>query len=296
MPPALSPFLAMGATDRDRTRTTLTMMVTARSRTARADDGGCGRHRQIRREDPPRRVDPTVTNDDAGSRKPFATYPGSKDAGGVAEKIIGAFPPHSIYVEPFVGGGAVLRRKAPSLSSIAIDADADVAAAWRRVRWPGLTFIHGDGLAWLERDARDLPADALVYCDPPYPRSTRSRKRLYRYEWTDDDHRRFLRAVVDLPCSVAVSTYPNAMYAAALAKWRPIEFQAMTRGGVKRTEVLYVRAIAHGIGRDHRFAGNDFRQRERIKRKASRWVAKFVGMPDAERDAILAALLQHRRV
>lgn len=227
-------------------------------------------------------------------QKPFPTYPGGKDAGGSAEQIIAALPAHGIYVEPFVGGGAVLRRKTPALSSIAIDDDAEVANRWRRAAWPGLIVIRGDGIRWMETTGRELPADALVYCDPPYPLSTRSKKRLYKNEWTDATHRRFLAAALALPCSVAISTYPNAMYAKALAGWTYHEWPAMTRGGV-RTEALYVRAVASGIGRDHRFAGHNFRERERIKRKAGRWVQKFRAMPSAERDAVLAALLQHRQ-
>jgi len=229
--------------------------------------------------------------------KPFATYPGSKDAGGSAERIIAEFPAHSVYVEPFVGGGAVLRRKSPALASIAIDDDADVVAAWWRVRAPGVTVKLADGIRWLEHEGRALPADALVYCDPPYPHETRTKRRLYRSEWGRGDHERFLCAVRALPCSVAVSTYPNDLYARELAPsrgWRCVQWQAMTRGG-KRTEALYVRAVEPGIGRDHRFAGRDYRERERIKRKAGRWVAKFQAMHLREQDAVLSALLQHRR-
>src|ERR1700752_2192642 len=82
------------------------------------------------------------------ARTLFPTYLGSKAGAGAAEQIIGHFPPHSVYVEAFLGGGAVLRRKAPALHSIAIDIDPEVVTRWRCVCWPGLDLVEGDAIAW----------------------------------------------------------------------------------------------------------------------------------------------------
>ena len=41
-------------------------------------------------------------------------------------------------------------------------------------------------------------------------------------------------------------------------------------------------------------AGLNFRERDRIKRKGQRWLAKFNAMPDAERAEILALLTGKR--
>ena len=40
------------------------------------------------------------------------------------------------------------------------------------------------------------------------------------------------------------------------------------------------------------FAGKDYIDRQRIKRKAARWAAKYEGLPPVERTAILATLLE----
>ena len=53
-------------------------------------------------------------------------YPGGKDAEGVYQRIINLMPPHRVYIEPFVGGGAILRRKRPAESSTVIDQDEGV--------------------------------------------------------------------------------------------------------------------------------------------------------------------------
>jgi len=41
-------------------------------------------------------------------------YDGGKGAMGCAQWIINQIPPHRVYIEPFLGGGAVLRLKAPA--------------------------------------------------------------------------------------------------------------------------------------------------------------------------------------
>lgn len=228
--------------------------------------------------------------DGDGSCGPFSTYFGSKAAAGVAEQIVSRMPPHGVYVEAFLGGGAVLRRKRPALASIGIDADARVIEAWRRVDWPGLELLNVDAIAWFEGPGLELPADALVYADPPYPHSCRQSRRRYRCELTEADHWRLLNALAALPCSVVVSSYKNSLYASMLGGWEHSTFPAMTRGGV-REEHLWCRSTlaAAGVGAQH--VGRDFRERERIKRKARRWASMLAAMPPGERGAVLSACL-----
>jgi DNA adenine methylase len=228
---------------------------------------------------------------DGRSTKPFDSYPGSKDAAGAAETIIGLFHPHSVYVEPFVGNGAVVRKKQPALRTIVCDRDYEVVEAWRRFNMPGVELHWGCGICWMLMYGGDLPADALVYCDPPYLMETRSGKRLYRYEMTAEQHGYLLDAAERLPCTVFISGYDSALYRERLAGWAHTSFPAMTRGGL-RTEHLWWRSSLASFGGDPRYAGKGFRERERIKRKApGRWAVKFRKLPPAERVAVLAAVL-----
>lgn len=45
-----------------------------------------------------------------------------------------------------------------------------------------------------------------------------------------------------------------------------------------------------GAAYSHAFAGKDYNDRYRIKRKAQRWKEKFEALPPAERMAIMVAL------
>src|SRR5712691_7390835 len=79
-------------------------------------------------------------------RWPPMGYPGGKAGAGVYQTIINQIPPHDVYVEPFLGDGAVLRRKLPARRSIGVETDPETLKLWARA--PGAE--NGDGVPDLE--------------------------------------------------------------------------------------------------------------------------------------------------
>lgn len=228
-------------------------------------------------------------------------YPGGKGVAGLWQWIISRLPTHAYYAEPFAGHGSILRRKPPALRSHVVDSDPDVVAWWRRLNLPAVEVLHGCGVSWMDRQIRRgvLGPEWVLYCDPPYPLVTRTKKRLYRQELTDRDHRRLLdacRAAAAAGACVLVSSYPNAIYAAALADWQRDEREVITRGGVLRTEVLWSNVTARpsstSLAVEYSQLGGDYRARERVARRIRRWVSRMKAMPPAERRATLLALLE----
>jgi DNA adenine methylase len=55
-------------------------------------------------------------------------YPGGK--GGVYQKLINIMPPHEVYIETHLGGGAIMRNKRPAKINIGIEIDPKVIAMW----------------------------------------------------------------------------------------------------------------------------------------------------------------------
>lgn len=227
-------------------------------------------------------VDAIVISSDAAGM----TYPGGKEAAGVYQKIINLMPPHLLYVEPFLGGGAIMRRKWPASRNIGLDLDPQVIAAWPPL--PRVEVRIEDALTFL--GTFQFPRDALIYCDPPYLLETRRSGPRYRHEMTTAQHEQLLAIVTRLPCHVIISGYWSPLYAQALREWRTIQFEAMTRGGTTATEWVWCNFQPGDALHDYRYLGRDFRERERIKRKTHRWKARLLKMPALERQALLAAI------
>jgi DNA adenine methylase len=225
-------------------------------------------------------------------------YLGAKTGSGVFHAIVARMPPHDTYIEAFFGSGAILDRKAAAARTIVLDKDpACVARAADRRDVEAMEGCALEYLAALACDPARLAAmgRVLIYADPPYLLSTRTGRHRYAHELTDADHVRLagiLRRLAELGCAVMISGYPSALYDDLYAGWATHEMQAMTRGG-PRTEKLWL-SFEPGAPHWHTFAGRDFTDRQRIKRKAERWARMYRALPAGEQLAILAAILSVR--
>ncbi len=95
--------------------------------------------------------------------------------------------------------------------------------------------------------------DVLIYCDPPYLLSTRS-KRLYKHEMmAEDEHSRLLDLLDQHPGPVLLSGYENELYADRLRHWGRESQVVAAESGRRRTEVLWINPIAAGWGQQSLF-------------------------------------------
>lgn len=226
-------------------------------------------------------------------------YPGSKTGSGVSERIIRQMPLHEIYVEAFAGRAAVFRKKRSATSSLLIDCDPAVCAHLRSYLATSedaevgrAEVMCGDVLDLVPSIQALQAPTTLAYFDPPYLRETRTRL-LYDFEFaTREAHTALLALILELPCMAMISGYKSELYAKILSgrRWRVVKIPTMTRGG-KRIEHLWCNFPEPDVLHDPRWAGRDFRERERIKKKQQRWTAKFNEMHPRERQAIAAALV-----
>lgn len=222
-------------------------------------------------------------------------YPGGKGGSGVYQAIINQMPPHRIYVEPFLGAGSVLRNKKPaSAGNIGIDVDTAVTSSWQGDEVPGLQIIQANSLEWLASST--FTADTLIYLDPPYLMHTRScQRRIYRCELErPEQHQQLLKIIKGLSCMVIISGYYSELYYQELVGWRTIQFSAQTRGGRTAKEWLWMNFPEPVELHDYQYLGENFRERERIKRKRLRWEARLQRMPAIERYAMLSAIQDFR--
>jgi DNA adenine methylase len=207
-------------------------------------------------------------------------YPGGK--GKTYQHVINLMPPHRVYIETHLGGGAVLRNKRPAALSIGIDIDDRVLARWSERQSQNVHLLCERAETFLQ--SYEFKGDELVYLDPPYYPSTRRQERVYRHDYSEQDHMRLLELICSLPCMVMLSGYANPAYAAALSNWRSSTFLSKTHVDV-RTETLWFNFDPPAVLHDPRYLGGGFREREATKRRGQRLQEKVHRMDPRERAA-----------
>ena len=94
-------------------------------------------------------------------------YFGSKATAGLCQALIALMPPHSVYIESHLGGGALMKRKPPAVRSIGIERDAQALEAFV-CAYP-VDLVHGcahDFLASFPFLARSWSTAIRPICRP----------------------------------------------------------------------------------------------------------------------------------
>lgn len=212
-------------------------------------------------------------------------YPGGK--GKCFQQLINLMPPHRVYIESHLGGGAVLRHKRSAEISIGIDIDPKVIERWNKT--------HSKDCILLQTDATDYLANypytgnELIYADPPYLPFVRRRTKVYRYDYTEEDHIKLLEILKQVKCMVMISGYQSLLYEEALSQWRKVSFMAKTHTDV-REECVWMNFDPPQQLHDVSYLGHTFRDRQTIKRRQSRIMERFTTMDPIERHGLLNLL------
>ena len=192
-------------------------------------------------------------------------YPGGK--GKTYPRIINLMPPHTIYIETHLGGGAVMRHKLPATEQVGIELNSAIAKKWQ-LKYPGVCdVLCTDAVSFLESAC--LPETALIYADPPYVSSTRRRSRVYRHDYSDRDHERLLNCLKEQRCMVMVSGYASPLYDSMLRDWRRISYRAKTHQDF-REEFVWLNYVSPSRLHDERYRGVTSRDRHTLRRRIRR--------------------------
>lgn len=99
-------------------------------------------------------------------------YPGGKGGDGVYQRIICQMPPHEVYIEPFLGGGAVMRHKRPARINIGLDLDATALAVTASTIVGAGDAAASSGIASLASLDDIAIADDATRCRHPSPETS----------------------------------------------------------------------------------------------------------------------------
>ena len=202
-------------------------------------------------------------------------------------QLLNLMPPHDTYVETHLGGGAVMRHTRPAKRQIGIDIDPVVIAKWQEIPDRPCEVICANALQYLGGLAVDK--NTLIYADPPYVGSTRKRSRVYRFDYTDDDHERLIECLCAKPCLVMLSGYDSELYKQRLSGWTKISFPAKTHTGI-REESVWLNFDPPNRLHDSTHLGKSFREREVIKKRRTRLQIRIGNLPVIEQHSLLTWL------
>lgn len=103
------------------------------------------------------------------------SYPGGKNGSGVYQRIICMMPPHRVYIEPFLGGGAIIRLKRPAAVNIAMDLHAPAVRAFQAALFDAIGDRTRSGVVRSADpgldDPRRRPTSAPPVADPSFVQS-----------------------------------------------------------------------------------------------------------------------------
>lgn len=206
-------------------------------------------------------------------------------------QIINLMPPHTRYIESHLGGGAIMRNKRPANEQIGVDINPHVIEKWGNIK-PGIcSLVNEDAVGFLERTTIDN--DTLIYADPPYHPDTRRRARVYAHDYSTEDHERLLDCLISLPCKVIISGYYSPLYESRLAGWSSHRFMAKTHTDM-REEWVWFNYQKPRVLHDYRYLGQNFREREMIRRRQERLRNRVNQLPPAEQVALYSWLEEKR--
>jgi DNA adenine methylase len=82
--------------------------------------------------------------------------------------------------------------------------------------------------------------NVLMYLDPPYTIDSRRRKKIYTYDYTDEDHEILLRLINESKAKIIISGYESELYNSRLKKWNMDKIITFDTVSNKRTECIWM--------------------------------------------------------
>lgn len=227
-------------------------------------------------------------------------YPGAKTNSGILQWLINNIPYHEVYYELFAGSAQLFRNKKSAKESVLSDIDKSVCKELKNLKLDAIIY-NTDARHFLNSFQEiycypigGKPSLAFIYLDPPYPKTARrSGKKYYTHEMLEDfEHKHLLQIIKTLPAAIMISTRQNELYDLVLHDWRKETFKTMGRQGVCE-EVIYMNYPIPSILHQYDYVGDGYVDRQRIKRKVTRFGNKIHQLPNYERHLFIQELIKN---
>ncbi len=220
------------------------------------------------------------------------SYPGNKNIDGVYHKIINEIPKCEVFRELFAGSAAIAAHVATSGAKIVLNYKSAEAYSFLTDAFPGAIVTNDCAISLIKQFPEKPNRPEVTFLDPPYRHGTRpNNTELYTHEMTDDDHVQLLSAILEKEQhhQFMIQHPDDELYNEKLSHWRKVEMTIRYHQKTSK-EILYMNYQRPLQLQLYNFLGKDFGERQRIKRKGDRHVARLLKLPDLERNYILQRL------
>lgn len=129
--------------------------------------------------------------------KPYATYNGGKAGNGTYQTIINHIPKCDVFIDAMVGNGGIFFNLNLPAITVINDIERSLIDRYNDTSATTAVIIECGDYTGIIAKYDEWRHKVFFYFDPPYLFETRkSPKRLYKHEWNEADHIKFLRLAV----------------------------------------------------------------------------------------------------
>ena len=115
-----------------------------------------------------------------------------------------------------------------------------IALASERLKHSKRTIVQIENRSVFELIPKYNRENVLMYLDPPYVLGTRKNKKIYKHEFSDDEHEELLKHIVCSKAKVIVSGYMNELYSCYLNSWRLEQKTAIDQAKNRKVECIWM--------------------------------------------------------
>ena len=198
-------------------------------------------------------------------------YTGNKNFPGVIEFLVNHLPKSERYFSLFFGGGGLETCKYTSGAKF-ICSEKNKECIKYQNDTAVIEFLdYKDLIDNFVFDGQDF-----VFADPPYTLNTRrSSRKYYKFEFEENDHIDFLNIIKPIEAKIMITHPACELYNEELKKWKKIPFEYQTRKGIFK-DCLWLNYSPEDIVLlNYDVLGNNFTERQAIKRQRKNIVNKF---------------------
>lgn len=103
-----------------------------------------------------------------------------------------------------------------------------------------INILNEDAIELIEKNNHE---DVLFYVDPPYLPSTRTAKKVYSYEFTEDKHIALAEVLNNSKAKIVLSGYPSELYKKLYSDWRVISRDIANHSSQSKTKQRRIESI-----------------------------------------------------